>query len=437
MNSRNFLPKTLFWRVFMILIMTVILSLFFVIWIFFDRHWDNITWRLSTLASQDLSYVVHRLEDSEASEHEAVLTEASHYLGISFNLSTEEKLSDVAIKKSHFYQDAPTGLLQESIAKRMENPFIINAFDKTIEVVIQTDEGVLYATFPKKRIFSSTIYVFLFVTFFSSLILVFVAMVMLRNQIQPILHLTKTVDAFGKGQNEQAEPLPPRGADEIRLATVAFNRMQERIRRQIRQRTDMLAGVSHDLRTPITRMKLELELMPESEELEKLKADLQNMEAMIESYLTFAQGEGAEISTKQNLGKLVSASVEQWRHQANIDLEITGDIELLVKPNAFRRCIDNLLNNAIRYGKNVAVTVFMQSDLAMILIDDDGPGIAEDKREAVFRPFYRLEKSRSSETGGYGLGLAIARDIARVHGGDVILESPPQGGTRAVISLPL
>ena len=436
MNSRNFLPRTLFWRVFMILIMTIILFLFFVIWIFFDRHWDDITGRLSTLAANDLSYAVHRLESSDTAEQEAVLTEASHYLGISFSLSKEKKLSDVAIRESQFYQDAPLGLLKSSIAKKMENPFIINAFDKTIEVVIETHEGVLYATFPKKRIFSSTIYVFLIVTFLSSIILVFIAVIMLQKQIRPILYLTQKMDAFGKGQDDQASLLTPRGADEIRLATVAFNRMQERIRRQVRQRTDMLSGVSHDLRTPITRMKLELELMPESEELDKLKEDLHNMEVMIESYLTFAKGEDSEVSIKQNLGELVSRVVRQWQSQ-NIDLEITGDIELSLKPNAFRRCIDNLLNNALRYGKNVSVTVFMQADLAMILIDDDGPGIAENKREAVFAPFYRLEKSRSSETGGYGLGLSIARDIARTHGGDVILETSPKGGTRAVISLPL
>ena len=214
--------------------------------------------------------------------------------------------------------------------------------------------------------------------------------------------------------------------------------MRERISRQIRQRTDMLSGVSHDLRTPLTRMRLQLAMLTDDAAVEELKADVLEMEKMIDGYLTFARGEGDEPIAVTDLNTLIEGSVTGWqRNGTKIDCHIEGQIELPVKADALRRCLNNLIANAVRYGNNVWVSAGKRNDSVEITVDDDGPGIPEDQRQDVFRPFKRLDESRNPETGGTGLGLAIARDIARGHGGDIVLQESPHGGLRARINLPM
>jgi two-component system osmolarity sensor histidine kinase EnvZ len=224
----------------------------------------------------------------------------------------------------------------------------------------------------------------------------------------------------------------------VRQAGAAFNRMRERISRQIRQRTDMLSGVSHDLRTPLTRMRLQLAMIKDESAAEELNADLLEMEKMIDGYLTFARGEGDEPVVETDLSGLVESSVAGWqRNGTQIDCHVEGHLHLPVKPDALRRCLNNLISNAHRYGKHIWVGAGRRDDSIDITVDDDGPGIPEDHRQDVFRPFWRLDESRNPETGGTGLGLAIARDIARSHGGDIMLQDSPHGGLRARIHLPV
>jgi two-component system osmolarity sensor histidine kinase EnvZ len=229
--------------------------------------------------------------------------------------------------------------------------------------------------------------------------------------------------------------LKPAGALEVRQAAAAFLTMRDRIRRQIAQRTEMLAGVSHDLRTPLTRMKLQLALLDEGEETEELRADVVEMETMIDAYLAFARGEGGEAPQRTDMAQLLREVVDGQPGRDRVTLE-TEPIALTVRPSALKRCLANLIGNALRYGTNVRVHAGWQGRTLAVIIDDDGPGIPLESREDVFRPFFRLEESRNIATGGVGLGLSIALDIAHGHGGDIALEDSPMGGLRAVLTLP-
>jgi len=269
----------------------------------------------------------------------------------------------------------------------------------------------------------------------SSLVLLAVAIVFLRNQVKSLRRLAAAADGFGKGR-----PVPffkIEGAVEIRQAALAFMTMRDRIQRQIRQRTQMLAGVSHDLRTPLTRMKLALELLGNDPAVEELKSDVAEMEHMVHGYLDFARGEGTEEAVETDVSLLLEDVAAAMR-RAGTPLSVSAGPEYVmpVRPNALRRCLGNLIANARRHGSHVWLTSGVVTDGIDIVVDDDGPGIPPADRGRVFRPFVRLDASRNPSTGGVGLGLTIARDVARSHGGDVRLETSPQGGLRARVHLP-
>ena len=294
---------------------------------------------------------------------------------------------------------------------------------------------MLNAVVPRQRLYSSTTYIFILWMVGSSLLLFAVAAGFMRNQVRPIRRLAQAADSFGKGRDLPDFHLS--GATEVRRAGAAFIEMRERIRRHVQQRTDMLSGVSHDLRTPLTRMKLQLAMLGPSPEVDDLRTDVTEMERMIEGYLAFARGEGGETPVPTELKDLLDEVVATaGREGVPVDLEIREPITLPLKPQAFRRAISNLVANAGKFGKRVWITATRRGDVVEILVDDDGPGIPAEQREEVFRPFFRLEGSRNPETGGVGLGLTIARDVFRGHGGDMTLDDSPRGGLRACVRLP-
>jgi two-component system osmolarity sensor histidine kinase EnvZ len=269
----------------------------------------------------------------------------------------------------------------------------------------------------------------------TSLVLFAVASVFMRNQVRPIRRLARAMDRFGKGR--EPGDFRPAGATEVRQAAAAFNVMRERIQRMISQRTEMLAGVSHDLRTPLTRLKLELAML-QGKDVEAMRSDVADMERMLNEYLAFARGEGTEAMSETDVGELLAEVVEGARRQgAEVALETDRGMVVPARPNALKRCLTNVVANAIAHGHRVSVHAGRRGDAIEITVDDDGPGIPADKREEVFRPFYRLEGSRSRETGGTGLGLTIARDVMRGHGGDIKLDASPWGGLRAKLRLPI
>ena len=268
------------------------------------------------------------------------------------------------------------------------------------------------------------------------MILFGVAVIFMRNQVRPIRRLAAAADEFGKGRD--APRFKPEGATEVRQAASAFISMRDRIQAQITQRTKMLAGVSHDLRTPLTRMKLQLEMAEKPDDMEDLKRDIAEMEHMLEGYLAFARGEGDEQPRSTNISSMLSDVVESAKRKgAEVDLHTEGDIILPVRPNAFKRCIINLVDNADRYATHVSVRAGKRGEAIEVTIDDDGPGIPKDKFEDVFKPFFRLDESRNQVTGGVGLGLTIARDVVRGHGGEISLDVSPLGGLRARLTLPI
>jgi two-component system osmolarity sensor histidine kinase EnvZ len=298
--------------------------------------------------------------------------------------------------------------LSDALERRLVYPFQIDTLSLSdlVAMKVQLPDGVMEVRVSRKRLFGSTTYIFVTWMVGSSIVLFVVATFFMRNQVRPIRRLAKAADHFGRGID--VPDFKPAGAAEVRLAASAFLQMRERIRRQIEQRTVMLAGVSHDLRTPLTRMKLQLAMAHESPEITSLASDVIEMEHMVEGYLAFAAGEGAEDPKTMFLSKLLG-----------------------------RRCLTNLLSNALRYGSQVQVRADLREKSLEITIDDDGPGIPAERRADAFKPFYRLDESRNPKTGGTGLGLAIARDVVRGHGGDLTLEDSPLGGLRARLRLPI
>ena len=431
---KQFLPRTLFGRSLLIIIMPLILLQIVSAWIFYDRHWDTITRRLAGSIAGDISNVLLQMQ-RQPDLTETILLQAKATMDLDMTLLPDAILPN-AEKPFIGRIDRP---LSRALNYSVNLPHRINSqsFKERVVIDLQLANGVLNIIVPGKRIFSSTTYIFITWMMCTSLVLCVVASIFMRNQIRPILRLGAAASSFGKGR-EIDYTLKLEGAHEIRQATNSFNLMADRVRRQMRQRTDMLSGVSHDLRTPITRMKLQLALVDETPEIVDLKENLTTMEKMIEGYLTFARGEGGEATIQTDLGKIVTSEVSKFQ-RAGIDIksQIQGEIPAWLKVDAIERSINNLISNAHHYAHNIWVTAQKSGNFIEVIVDDDGPGIPEKQRNEAFRPFVRLDQSRNAETGGTGLGLTIARDVARVHGGDLFLETSPHGGLRARIHLPL
>jgi two-component system osmolarity sensor histidine kinase EnvZ len=434
--KNHILPRSLYGRSLLIIVMPLILLQVVSAWIFYDRHWDTITKRLATSIAGDVSQVVELLGKDPSDQLQATVFDmAWRNFSLQMEWREDERLpEDIEISGSR-----TEAFLGSLLRGRFQGPVRIDdsLYRERIVADIQLDGAVLSVIIPGKRLFSITTYIFIMWMVGTSLILFAVASIFMRNQVRPIQRLADASDQFGKGR-ELEEDFRPEGALEVRRAAAAFNVMRQRIRRQIRQRTDMLSGVSHDLRTPITRMKLQLAMLPDNPELAGLQDDIADMERMIEGYLTFARGEGNEPTREIDLGLMVEDIVAAWRRNGiRIDAHVEGTLMAWVRRDAIRRSIENLVANASRYGGQLWVRAGFRGEAIEITVDDDGPGIPQSHREDVFRPFYRLDESRNLETGGTGLGLAIARDLVRSHGGDILLEDSPHGGLRARIRIPV
>ncbi|HEY0302960.1 MAG TPA: ATP-binding protein, partial [Rhizomicrobium sp.] len=305
-----------------------------------------------------------------------------------------------------------------------------------VEIRIHLYNNVLCIYARRNAAYASNSEIFLLWMVCTSVVLLFVAIIFLRNQIKPILKLADAAEAFGKGRD--APNFRPRGAREVRRAAQAFIEMKTRVERAIEQRTTMLAGVSHDLRTVLTRFKLELALIDESPEVEAMKKDIDEMARMLEAYLAFARGDLGESAAPTDMAAFIDElkdDAERHGHKATVQFH--GAPIVTVRPAAFKRCLANLVSNAARYASSIAITGHRDHRYLTITVDDDGPGIPPAQREDVFKPFLRLDDARNQDEGGTGLGLAIARDIARSHGGDIALGDSPMGGLRATVKVPV
>jgi two-component system osmolarity sensor histidine kinase EnvZ len=431
---RRILPRSLFGRALLIIVMPLILLQVVSTWIFYERHWDTITRRLSGAVAGEIALaidVVGASTDPDATNVE--LADLGRNLAIRLQFRKGDILPNA--QKSGTTSKLQRQLERE-LAARIRRPIYLDIEyqRRQILVRIQLPNGVLDAEVDRERLYSTTTYIFVLWMVGTSLVLFAVATLFMRNQVRPIRRLARAMERFGRGQD--VGDYRPAGATEVRQAGAAFNIMRDRLQRMITQRTEMLAGVSHDLRTPLTRMKLQIAML-KSKDAAPLAADVADMEKMLNEYLAFARGEGTEAVAQTHLNDLLTEVVEGARRQgAQIAWEAGPDIVVAARPNALKRCITNVVTNAIAHGTRVLVQAGRRGDRVEIVVDDDGPGIPAEKREEVFRPFYRIEGSRSRETGGTGLGLTIARDVIHGHGGDITLDASPWGGLRARVSLP-
>ncbi len=445
------LPRTLFGRSVLIVLLPLLILQVVLAYVFYERHWETVTKWLARGVAGEVALLVEQIERAPSPEaRRALLGMVRRHLNFAVSLEPGGRLGPDRTDDDDFLLPSLADrALQRTFAEALDRPFRIDTRwsndPHRIAIYVQLEDGVLRVLPRRKRVDSTTTTLFMSWMVGLSLLLIAIAIFFLRRQARPIRSLAEAAHSFGKGRDVGDFKLE--GTIEIRQAGAAFNLMRKRILRHIAQRTEMLAAVSHDLRTPLTRMRLELEMLRgdggEARDLgadiEGLRADVEEMERLVESYLAFVRGEGHEAIAPTDLGGLLADVVERTaRNGSLIDLRVPGPIEVPLRPMAFRRCLTNLIENACRHARRVVVVRARAKGGAVeVVVDDDGPGIPPEQREEVFKPFYRVERSRNPQTGGIGLGLTIARDIALAHGGDIALSASPLGGLRAAVRVPL
>nr|WP_206412921.1 ATP-binding protein [Nitratireductor soli] len=432
----RYMPKRLYARSLIIVIAPMLLLQSVIAFTFMERHWQTVTQRLSQAVTRDIAAIIDMIETyPDDNGYAQVIRIAQERLALKIDLLPPDPLPAPGPKPFFSILDQT---LSEEITKQINRPFWLDTVGNSniVEIRIQMENRVLRVFARRSQAYASNTHIFLLWMVGTSLVLIAISVAFLRNQIRPILQLAEAADSFGKGRPTPSD-FRPRGAEEVRRAGSAFLVMRERIERQIEQRTAMLTGVSHDLRTILTRFKLQLALAHSKDDIEALDQDIEDMRSMLEGYLAFARGDAAEDPGAFNLASFFDRVTEEaGLRDSTLKTAIAGDPVLHVRPNAFGRLLNNVVGNAFRYATHVEIVARNAGGTLTITVDDDGPGIPPDMREDVFKPFVRLDEARNQDESGTGLGLSIARDIARGHGGDVTLEESPLGGLRAVIRVP-
>ncbi len=432
---RHWLPTGLYTRSLLIIILPMVLLQVVVAAVFMERHWQMVTERLSAAVTRDIAAVIELLEtDPEEDDYQRVIRIARERLDLSIYIEPKTSLPEP--RAQPFFSILDT-ILADQIQQQIGRPFWLDTFGNgaLVEIRIQLDNKTLRVFTRRSQAYASNTHIFLVWMGGASLVLLGISILFLRGQIRPILALAKAAESFGRGQKITA--YSPRGADEVRRAGLAFILMRERIERQMEQRTAMLNGVSHDLRTILTRFKLQLALAGDNPDLEGLDKDVDDMQSMLEAYLAFARDDAEEAIGKLELAPLFARFSSDFQMCGKTcTYTLNGVDELPVRPNAFARLIGNLAANAHRYASTLNIEANRAAKSITLVFDDDGPGIPEASREDVFKPFYRLDEARNLNASGTGLGLSIVRDIARSHGGDVTLDDSPLGGLRVIVKIP-
>ncbi|MFN3511598.1 MAG: ATP-binding protein [Phenylobacterium sp.] len=430
------LPSSLFGRSLLIIVLPVALMQVAVTWIFFDAHWQTVTSRLSEGLAGEVAWAVESYQDDPSpAALERLVDRAEASLSLSIALQPGRDLPKGRRPALFAVVDRS---LERALSERLDQPFWFDTtrYPAYVDIRVKVPEGTLRVLAPRDRAFATQGHIFVLWMTVATILLTAVAILFIRNQTRAIERLATAADAFGRGIDAPA--FKPHGAREVRQAAHAFLAMKARIQRHIEQRTALLASVSHDLRTPLTRLKLELALAEPTARTAEMKRDLAEMEHMIDEYLAFARGEGGETVETVRLKALVEEVCEgALRAGAEVALDVDPDLAATVRPNALKRALSNLVMNAAVYGERIAVSATRRAGGGVeVMVDDDGPGIPEDRYEEAFKAFNRLDEARNQNEKGVGLGLAIARDVARGHGGDVVLARSPLGGLRAIVRLP-
>lgn len=434
---KKYLPSSLYKRTLLILILPTILIQSLTIYIFYERHWKNVSRHLASSLAGEISTIVSYVENTDDPAARQKFIEKSRNL---FFLNANYLSKSEADEYAKNYRPAKIPMYERQLKNQIGKNILVYGNKDISKILTRVDlknGDVLLVEVSDKRLFNSSTYIFVIWLIGLTLVFTIVAVIFLRNQIRPIIRLARLADNFGRG-HELPAGFKPEGAKEIRQAANAFLVMRERISRHLKQRTEMLAGISHDLRTPLTRMKLEVTMLREKKDNEALKGiagDIEEMESMVNSYLQFVRGDEGEETQETDLGQLIQSLVIKY---GNVKFELPAKpIKAQVKQFQMSRVINNLIENALKYGNKAEISLMTWQDAILIIVDDNGPGIPANAREDVFRPFFRMEQSRNKASGGIGLGLSIVRDIVHAHGGTVELGESELGGLRAVVKLPV
>jgi two-component system osmolarity sensor histidine kinase EnvZ len=428
-------PKGLYARALVIVITPVILLQSVIAYVFMERHWQLVTRRLSAAVTADVAALIDVYQSYPQDAEASVLTRiAERRLNLDVDILRNTELPPPGTRP--FFSLLDTALSNE-LRRQISQPTWIDTVGRSsiVEIRVQVGPDVMRVLTRRSQAYASNSHIFLLWMFGTSLVLLTISVLFLRNQIRPIVSLAEAAEAFGKGREVEFRP---RGAREVRQAGHSFIEMKRRIERSLGERTQMLNGVSHDLRTILTRFKLSLAMLDTTTETEDLQRDVDEMSRMLEAYLAFARGEVGEVPAPTDIRALLEELKSDAERQGHAtELTVIGDPVVTVRPDAIRRLLTNLVSNAARHGDRITINATHDARYLIVMIDDDGPGIPAERREDVFKPFVRLDEARNIDEGGTGLGLAISRDIARGHGGDIVLAHSPLGGLRATVRLPV
>lgn len=435
--KRKFLPRSLFFRTMLLIFVPLIVVQIVSIYAYFNSSWERIGHRLSDNLAANMAFVMQMHNETADYAHVQKMSESLYGLQVQYY---DNDVKHSAWRENKKKPSFMTTYLEEALKHQFplaNTEIFLSNHHSDLVILVDTDKGLYEYKTSIKNIFSSSIFGFVLWMVGTSLLLFIVAVMFLRVQVRSIAQLAEAAEDFGKGINTKFKPY---GSIEVRRAGLAFTKMKERILRQISERTQMLAGVSHDLRTPLTRMKLQLAMLPENEENNEFVQDINEMEKMLDGYLAFVSGEGGEKTSFVDMNEMVTSIINKYRKNSNAMIRYSTNYDVSAvqgREQALRRAVTNIIENAFHYGKTIAVKLESDNKRLELSVEDDGPGIPLDKREDVFKAFYRVEGSRNKETGGVGLGLSIAKDVIVSHGGSIQLEDSNLGGLRVLISLPL
>ncbi len=437
---KSYMPRSLFGRSLLMILLPVVVLQLVVGFVFIQRHFAQVTTQMASSVALELEYAAELVEEMNSIEEARA---ALSSLERPFNIRLELELGEAISPEVRFYfYDVSGRALVTSLRNGIERPISIDLTKSnwTVEVKMQTDRGALNATVPRSRVSARNPHQLLMWMLLTAIIMTVISVLFLRNQVRPIRRLAEASEAFGKGR---VEPFQPAGATEVRRAGHSFVAMRGRLERQIEQRTQMLSSVSHDLRTPLTRLRLSLEMRDEGEETRHMQQDVEDMEQMLDVFLSFARGDSLEDTVTVNpLNLLNKVVADCQRSGRDIHFEFNNQTpqscNVTLRSGAVSRAITNLVSNALRYGEQVSVNATLLEKHLQVIVDDSGPGIPKAERESVLKPFVRLDQARNQDTsGGVGLGLAIVADVARSHGGTVQLsESEKLGGLKVIFTIP-
>ena len=426
------LPKGLFYRSLIIVAApTIVLQLIITI-VFFDSVWIKVNKGMTRSLVAELK-TLHDIYNNDGANLDYLTDSYKNNFRFEIYIK-KEKLPSVSAERRFSPMDRSLRRELKSVFGNGNYWFNTSKYKDAVEIKIRTGNETIQVLLPKDKIATSSVRLFLLWITLPSFVLIFIAIIFLKNQTRPIVRLAKAAERFGKG--DYVNEFRPSGASEIRKASYEFDRMVKRINRHLNQRSEMLSGISHDLRTPLTRLKLQLAMLNQKEISEKMSKDIDEMEKMLNDYLQFAKNQVHEESMPINIKKIFIQLLESLKNN-KIHLLKNEEIVFVGRKNAFRRCINNLIQNGLTYAKNVYIDINRTKTRLIILIEDDGSGIPIEEHRNVFKPFYRLDKSRSLNTSGVGLGLSISEDIINSHGGNIQLAQSRYGGLQVKVSLPL